>query len=746
MNIKNPYNYFSKYVLRVPLFSVDFFNSITKNENTTEEELKKICKDKRIQEAIFLASPSLFQEFTKWINNGLNSNKSERMSYSVLKYLSRMSSRCTPFGLFAGTAVGEVNDKTAIELRSNRTNNRHTRLDMNYLVALSQDIVKIKKIREQLKFYPNTSLYKIGRQFRFVEYSYINSKRIHHIIGVNYSEYLYKIINTSKEGKKVKQLASILIDNEINIDEALTFIDELIDSQILISELEPSVSGLEFLDYMLSVLKKLKYTETLVQTLEKVDIDLKKIDKNIGNKASKYLRISELLKTLGTEFDLKHLFQTDMIISCNSNALSYKHLRKIKNTLRLLNKITFPQRENAIIQFRKSFYERYETRLVPLSKALDKELGIGFLQDQGYGDVSTLIDDLMLPVQPNTSSEYKISVNIVQDVLQKKLLESIQTKNEIITIQDSDFNDLEENWDDLPDTMSSMIEVVNIEGEERIVMNFIGGSSAVNLLGRFCHGDNKIEKYVEEIIDLENQMNKDKILAEIVHLPESRIGNILFRPHLRSFEIPYLANSTLHKDNQITIDDLYIRAKSPNQLIIVSKKHNKIVIPRLSNAHNYSNGALPVYQFLANAQNMNKRSGIGFNWSEAFNKFPFLPRVEYNGVILSYKLWNITKKEIEPLKINIQDKSKLRNELNEFLMIKKLPQFVTLKDGDNELLINFNNILSVKMFLNTIKKRPNFQLKEFLHNKNGITKQGKNSFSNQFVVSFYNEGKLKRAV
>ena len=140
--------------------------------------------------------------------------------------------------------------------------------------------------------------------------------------------------------------------------------------------------------------------------------------------------------------------------------------------------------------------------------------------------------------------------------------------------------------------MSSIIEIVNVEGEEKIIMNFMSGSSAANLLGRFSHGDTKIKTYVNEIVAIEKQINNNKILAEIVHLPESRVGNILYRPHFRDFEIPYLANSTVLKENQITIDDLFIVANSPTHMEIVSRKHNKVVIPRLSNAHNFSGESL----------------------------------------------------------------------------------------------------------------------------------------------------------
>lgn len=743
---KNPYKNFSKYVLRTPLFPVDFFKSITKNTTILEEDLKAICKDKRIKEAIFLASPDLSSEINKWINNQLNEEKSKKIRYSVLKYLSRMSSRCTPFGLFAGTAVGEFNNTTNIELEQNTKNNRHTRLDMNYLVALSQHISRTETIRDQLKFYPNTSLYKVGHQFRYIEYSYSNTKRVHHIVGVNYNIYLEKIVNTAKNGMTINELAKCIIDDEITLDDATAFVIELTENQILISELEPSVSGSELLKHLIDVLKYLDHTHQIISILEKVDQSLAKIDKAITNDSNEYIEISELLKPLNTTFDLKYLFQTDMLIAYRNNTLDISVVRKIKSVLKLLNKLSSIQRPTTLHQFQAAFYERYETKPIPLSKALDKELGIGFIQDHNYGDVNLLIDDLNIPTNPNIAISHEITTNKIETILHEKLIKCAISNTSILKLNDSDFENFDEDWNDLPDTMSSMIELINIDGKTKIGMNFLGGSSAANLLGRFCHGDQKIKDFVKEIIDVEKHINKDKLIAEIVHLPEARVGNVLFRPHLRDYEIPYLANSTLKKENQITIEDIEVVAQSPNQISIKSISHNKEIIPRLSNAHNFSNGALPVYQFLASSQNINKRNGIGFNWGNLEYKFDFLPRVEYKDVILSCKLWNIKKNDIITLIASLDNSSKLTTAISEFKFNRNLPSLITLKDGDNELLINLNNLSSVKMLLDTVKKREVFQLKEFLHGDNNeVVKEASNNFSNQVIVSFFNEHKLNTA-
>ncbi|XLS29908.1 lantibiotic dehydratase family protein [Flavobacteriaceae bacterium M23B6Z8] len=744
----NPYESFDNFVLRTPLLPLNFFKSLTSGEVVDESKIKEVFNDPVVREAIFLASPSLYFEAVKWAED--SSKSDEKLMYSILKYIARMSSRCTPFGLFAGCALGSFteDDETTshtLELEEPKDNKRHTRLDMNYLVALSQDLIRLENIKKQLLFYPNTSIYRTGDQLRYVEYKYINSKRHHHIVAVDHTEYLQLILEKSKNGAYLHKLAEALVDDEITIEEASEFIDELVHSQLLISELEPSVSGPEFLEQIVNVLKKLKDTEQIIAFLENADRKIAAIDKKIGNSPEAYLELSEYLKQLDTTFELKFLFQTDMELSPKKAVLDKNVINAIKKGIAFLNNISIANRETTLSQFKDAFYDRYEEREVLLANALDIEIGVGYRQNQGSGDVNPLVDDIMLPPRPNESgvAVQEIKWNSIQAKIQKKIIEAYANDSYTIKLTADDFKNFTQGWDDLPDTLSTMIEIVYEDGEEKIKFSGAGGSSAANLLGRFCHGDQALNKYTQKIIDKEAEMNPNKLLAEIVHLPESRVGNILMRPAFRKYEIPYLAKSILDDEQQLTLDDLMVSVKQNRHILLRSKKYNKEVVPHLTNAHNYSFNSLPIYHFLCDIQTQNIRSGVGFNTGPFAGEYEFLPRFEFENLILSEATWNIGKKTIESLLKVMDDDDKLKSAIQEFRNTRKIPQYVMLSDGDNELLVNFGNLTSTRMLLDTVKKRESFKITEFLFNEKSAVRNGDDYYTNQIVLSFYNQKKLE---
>lgn len=736
---KSSYEVFEDYVLRTPLFCVDFYRNLTAERIVSDDNLITAFEDAVIKEALFLASPILYYELEKWTSGKMTDEKKiNRLKNSLLKYVARMSSRSTPFGLFAGCSVGKFSTNTQIELNDVQSYKRHTRLDMNYLVSLSQNLSKSVKIKKQLMFYPNTSIYKLNNQVRYVEYEYVNSLRRHDIIGVDDSIYLEKALKRGENGILYNDLIHLLIDEDNSFEVVEEFVNDLIDSQIFISELEPSVSGTDFLDYILSVLSKINDTENELKILKEVKHKLGEIDTRIGNPPSLYIEISTILEGLETDFDIKYLFQTDLILTTSTNNISAVLVDKIKQGMSFLNKITPVPKETSLKKFKETFIERYEEREVALEKVLDVESGIGYKQNQSSLDINPLIDDLHIYPKGKNNEQKEIKWSLFNTIFQEKLMQSYVNKEYSIVFKESEVSNFEENWDDLPDTISCWTELLVIDGQEKILLGHSGGSSAANLLARFCHADVDIESHVKKIVAYESKANDDKILAEIIHLPEARVGNVVMRPRLREFEIPYLAKSVLPSANQIKINDLMISVKF-DEIFLRSKKLNKRIEPRLTNAHNYVNNSLPIYHFLSEMQTQSKRPSISMYKGPHSNEYGFIPRIEYKDLILSEALWNIKTDDISLLYNLFDNDDELLEEVKALRKQTSMPQFVLLIQSDHELLVNMENLSTIRMLLTTVKKMPTFQLKEFLYSNSGVVQNvhSKKHFTNQLILSFY---------
>ncbi|MFP4025541.1 MAG: lantibiotic dehydratase family protein [Thiohalospira sp.] len=736
----NKYKIFNKFVLRNPLLSLNFLQSIFQSENTSDKKLKEICTNLVIQEAIFLASPVLHSQLLKWLNNELSNTKDiNRLKESITKYILRMGSRCTPFGLFAGYSLGNLDNTNSIELSETKEHYGHLRLDMNYLCALATDLAKVPEIKKQLRYYPNTSIYRSGDKLRYVEYRYINSKRNHFVIAVDNSVYLEQILGAANGGAKLTDLVELLIDHEIPAEDAVSFIDELIESQLLVSALEPSVTGDEFLIQIIDTLKPLNNIDEIIQFLEEIENDLIAIrNQNIGISSDEYMKLVDKLSKFDTKYDLKYLFQADLAMSHKSIELKSDIATDVLNGIGIMNRLTPKGINETLSKFKEAFYERYEEREVPLLEALDVESGVGYMQYMGSGDINPLIDDISLPSISKESS-YNLKWNALQSFLFKKMNECLASGINEIVITDEDVKDFDISWEDLPSTFNAMVEILEIDSEGNSIISFgsAGGSSSVNLLGRFCHSNKDLFDYVQEITQKEENIHKDAILAEIVHLPESRTGNILSRPTLRDYEIPYMAKSSVSKVNQVSIDDLLVSVKLGRKIVLRSKTLNKEILPRLGNAHNFSYNALPVYQFLCDLQTQDVRGGVGFNLGALSNEYNFLPRVKYKNIILSKAFWNFKSKDINELVASSNDES-IVVEAKKWKAKFNLPDYVLLADGDNELLLHLNNLLCLKTFIGLVKKRSNFKLKEFLFDgSKAIVKRGSDGFTNQVVFSFY---------
>jgi lantibiotic biosynthesis protein len=726
---------FSKYVMRTPAFPVGFYFDIL--QNYSPKKLLEVCNNDYFRESIRIASPELLILVDKWRNDLENTSpeKKTKLEHTLLKYVSRIATRCTPFGLFAGCAVGNFADETHIVVAPTKEYTRHTQFDMHFWVNLLDELSSQETVRKELYYFPNNSLYEIGDYYRFVAYKYVNAKREHSICALRKSELLTVLIQESTNGIKIDAMIDFLAEDDSEKQDALDFILELIDMQFLVSELDATVTGNDEWQRVLTILEKIPSLQQEFDTLEKIKIECIALDAQIVPNEIIYENIKNLIQKMNVAFEEKHLFQTDLNITTQKNTLNKEVSIQVQQALHFLNGIQTKNSSENQMNFIKKFLQRYETREMPLAPVLDTETGIGYLQNTDNNDSHDLLDTFSFTEKKEIMTSQKwIPIDLI---LEKKLQECLQKNQSCMQLSEKDFPDFDANWNDAPVTFCAMVEISGRDEKQTIAITSSGDVSAAKLLGRFCNGNDEIHTLTNEIVTKENTFYSDKILAEIAHIPESRTGNILRRPVLREFEIAYLSNSGVAKTKNINISDLNVSVQN-NKIILRSKKYNKEVLPCLSNAHSYSRNSLPMYHFLCDLQSQGLKTVPSFSWGILESHYDFFPRVLYKDVILSKAKWLVTKTELESF--SKLDEDSLFTTFLKWRTKRNIPRFVNWVQFDNTLLLDFDNLICVQLFLKSVQNQNKIVLEEFLFAEESLVSNSKKeNFTNQFILSFYKE-------
>ncbi|AQG80677.1 lantibiotic dehydratase [Spirosoma montaniterrae] len=96
------------FVLRRPLLALDEFLAVERQlaeGQSLADVLLGVYADELRREALFYASPTVHAALVAWQTGGPLPN--EKLLLTLYKYFVRMTTRSTPFGLFAGIGLGQ---------------------------------------------------------------------------------------------------------------------------------------------------------------------------------------------------------------------------------------------------------------------------------------------------------------------------------------------------------------------------------------------------------------------------------------------------------------------------------------------------------------------------------------------------------------------------------------------------------------------------------------------------------------
>jgi thiopeptide-type bacteriocin biosynthesis protein len=590
-----------------------------------------------------------------------------------------------------------------------------TRLDFDFLLSLTAALRSDKEIARQLRYWPNSSLHRVAGAWHYVETRSLNKDLTHHLVKIEADSYVDAVIKRAANGATIRDVIEALLSNvdpTLPVREVEDYVATLVENQVLVPSLFPLVTGEPALDDLIRQLEEIPAAHDVSNVLKRTRTGLLAIDrKGLGADMQDFSEISTSLVSLPTAYNVEKSYQTDMLKPAAEAALSETIVKEIADAVHLLSRFDTKEESRELASFRDAFSERYGISRVPLLEALDDEAGIGFGQEAR--DDSSLLSGMRLERKDDTSAfEY---LRPVHAFLLKKVSQCLQENSSCLDLTDDLPPFSPERAQRLPDSFCINSEIVapSMEsinkGTFEILLNYTAGPDGARALARFCHLHSSLTEFVSQHLREEEAHNPDAVYAEIVHLPEWRIGNVLSRPVLRGHEVVYLGRSGASADQQIPASDLLV-AVEDGEIRVYSSKFGRRVIPRMTTAHGFHLPYFnPVYRFLCFLQLQHGVSGPVFSWGP-LDSLEYLPRVRIGRVVLAVARWRIEKREIDDL--GKWDGSGRFARIQDLRERHQLPRFAALVDSDNVLFVDFHNPLSVEACLQVMNRLPEITFQE----------------------------------
>jgi len=669
-----------RYVLRNPILPLNSFENKCESLGIDNSKLLSVFDDPIIENAFFVASRSLHQNICS-IKEG-NKGISKKLEMSILKYMSRMCSRSTPFGLFSGCSVGSFEDQSDIKL-----------LDIGKHLAFEKkasDFNKNVNHSDNTKYFLNTSIYLVEGYLRFFERTIQKNQFKYSFSEVKKDSFLDEIIKKFHGVFKKDDLLELLMENGVEYNDALEYYTELYENKILVPFYKSRVSN--SLDF--------NEVSTFNYTLRHENLSE---EKNI-----------------------------DLFIKTSKNQLDSSIKNQILEVLLFFQRLDDTSSANIrLTNFKKEFGKRYGDKEIPLCEVFDIEKGIDYLTSNYFLSNSNILSDLN--IESNLiNKEKKVQFNFSQThiILNKKIQEAYRKRQFEIILKSDDFENSEYGYQEMPNTLSAIIECFGSHKNQNIYLNAFLGRGGARLISRFGYGDSEIQDIINDLIDYEQKfVKKDEILAELIHLPSPRSNHYFKRSINTDFEIPFLGYSEKKSSEQVLVRDLAISISEKNKILLRSQSLVKTIKPILTNAHNYKNSPLPIYQFLSDLIVDNERETIGFNWGPLRSIYKYLPRVIFKRVVVSKAKWFLEIADF-PNK-ELHGSQEFFNWQNEF----HLPQMVNMVEGDKKLLLNLHNPNHFDILVHEVRKNKWIELEEFLFSESSPVKDvDGNHYANEIIV------------
>ncbi|WP_158453784.1 lantibiotic dehydratase [Pontibacter korlensis] len=692
-------------------------------------DLSSLVQDPYFQAALQLASRSLFQvlESTSFHYEALP----PKAKASLQKYLNRMCFRPTPFGLFSGFSVASWGAATGQPLQlEEEASQVHLSLAFADTLRLAEKLLT-EELAPYLRYRLNPSLYKVQGGYRYLRFAEDaqQQRRKFSLDSLESDRLLQEVLRFCLKGSSKQALVDFVsFRAAVEEEESKAYVGQLLEEQVLVSELEVNITGQDYLERLLHVC-----AEHGIDTPRKRHLQELLEEIRVAGETSAGLQ-QALVRLQADGGYSKGTVYANLEKGLAANRLCASYHKKILEALRCLQRLVPQAAPSGLKEFVRAFEKKFEGRAVPLLVALDPELGIGYEELAVSYQVPKLLEGLSLD---NPGTEKQVVEWSAAHALLLDKWQAAGTYPAAIRLTEEDIEKLPagEGKGVLPPSTAVLFRVLG----EQVYIEQAGGVSATALLGRFTPLSASVQVMAREIAQAEEQANPEVVFAEIAHVCDAHTANIDRRAAIRSYEIPVLVQSTLPEERQIHLSELWVHVER-GEVVLWSVRLQKVVVPRLGSAFNYVRDDLAVFRFLCDLQYQGLHCNFSLDMSRLFPGLGYYPRVEFKEAILQLASWHLGKEQLErifqvPTALQQEQLMRLAKELH-------WPPYLALTQHDHQLVFDLAQEKDRVLLLDNIKGKAEVALREFpfVGEKAPAVRDGAHQpYVHQFLAAAYHD-------
>jgi thiopeptide-type bacteriocin biosynthesis protein len=682
----------------------------------------RLAAQPEVRLALALASPSLLEGLERVQHSEAKEARKARVSAGLLRYLIRMSTRPTPFGLFAGVGWGTFADRTDLRLGEAALAGFRTRPDMRWLLTLLRRLEEDPALAAQLQVRLNQTAYLAGERARlpFADtYGHDDTRAI----SLRATAVVRTVFELARDFIPYTELQAAVQQAfpRATTEQVERVLRQLWEHGFLISSLHPPLTDARPAHSVRDLLDTLHGVEEITERLTRILDEATALDRAglgapvamVATLVQDQARLVPAASQEASGDDASALpVQVDSALEVNTPLL-HRSIGQVaaQAATFLLRQSPLPTGSRSLHGYRLLFLDTYgEGAEVPLLDLLSPENGLD--APEGYQRPAPTYQRPSSQPPPEAGPRNQALLRLFSEALAKGSLEVELTEEMQRRL---------ERWSPKLEEAPLSLEIyLQIHAESRSAIDRgewtaalganVGSQSAGRTFGRFFDllGEPGMEA-LRELVAREEALLPDVIFAELSYQPlQARLANVAIRPPLRAYEIAIGVTPSVAPERVLTLSDLVVGVQN-GRFYVRSMRLGKQVRVRQSHMLNASL-APNVCRFLMEIADDGAPVLSAFDWG-VLASAPFLPRLFLTAgppaklakLVISPARWRLGARTIAHQGEGAEETRWFRG-LGAFREQWRVPRYVYLTWVDNRLLLDLENPLMAAQLRAELKK------------------------------------------